>query len=135
AALYAWAEGELSKSETVPRSGTSKVMPTGQLSESSRRMAMFPDGARIARRGRSAPPHLDAARAGHRDLAPPCSALLRPRRSDHLAPLVKEIRRVAAALRAADLLPPLVVEGPRLQLGERAAGGGERRDERERCKS
>jgi len=41
AALYAWAEGELRKLERVPGSGTSKVVPAPQLSETSRRMGML----------------------------------------------------------------------------------------------
>src|SRR5262249_31439773 len=41
AALRAWAATELGKLEVVPGGGTSKVVPTYRLGETSRKMALF----------------------------------------------------------------------------------------------
>jgi hypothetical protein len=45
--LKSWATDELSKVEGVPGSGVSKVVPTGELDEVSRRMAMLQEVLKV----------------------------------------------------------------------------------------
>jgi hypothetical protein len=47
AALKSWATGEFSQLEGVPGSGVSKFVPTGDLDEVSRRMAMLQEVLKV----------------------------------------------------------------------------------------